>query len=158
VLCALGLGGPVFALIEQPNYGWGDPRVAVPLIAGIVLLAAFIPWERRSPQPMMPLYLFASRNFAIGNLTTLTLYAGLGVATFFLILFIQQVGGYSPIEAGLSLLPLTVLMFLLSRRFGRLADSIGPHLFMGIGPIVAGAGLLLLVTANADANYLTQIL
>lgn len=128
------------------------------MIAGIVLLVAFIPWERRSPQPMMPLSLFSSRNFAIGNLTTLTLYAGLGVATFFLILFVQQVGGYTPLEAGLSLLPLTALMFALSRRFGALADRLGPHLFMGIGPIVAGCGLLLLVRTNSDARYLTQIL
>jgi EmrB/QacA subfamily drug resistance transporter len=157
LLCAFGLGGPVFALIEQPTYGWGDGRVAVPLVLGIILLVAFIPWERRSPQPMMPLHLFASRNFAIGNLTTLTLYAGLGVATFFLVLFIQQVGGYTPLAAGTSLLPLTILMFLLSRRFGSLADRVGPHLFMGFGPIVAGCGLLLLVRADAGADYLTQI-
>ena len=66
--------------------------MAIPLIAGVVLLAAFIAWERRDPEPMMPLSLFTVRNFAVGNLTTLTLYAGLGVATFFLVLFIQQVG------------------------------------------------------------------
>ncbi len=157
-LCALSLGGPVFALIEQPRYGWADPRVAVPLIGGIVLFGAFLAWERRSPQPMMPLQLFAIRNFAVGNVTTLMLYAGLGVATFFLILFIQQVGGYTPLEAGLSLLPLTILMFLLSRRFGALADRHGPHLFMGAGPIVAGAGLLLLVRTGGGADYLTTIL
>ncbi len=157
VLCALGLAGPVFALIEQPRYGWGSGQVAIPLIGGVVLLVAFVLWERRSPQPMMPLELFASRNFSVGNLTTLSLYAGLGVATFFLILFIQQVGGYTPIEAGLSLLPITILVFLLSRRFGALADRIGPHIFMSAGPIVAGAGLLLLVRTNADANYWTQI-
>ena len=158
ILCALGLAGPVFALIEQPRYGWGNGQVAVPLIAGILFLIAFVLWEWRSPQPMMPLELFAARNFTIGNLTTLTLYAGLGVATFFLILFIQQVGGYTPIQAGLSLLPITILVFLLSRRFGALADRIGPHIFMSAGPIVAGVGLLLLVRTDADANYWTQIL
>src|SRR5579884_1567631 len=79
VLCALGLAGPVFALIEQPSYGWSSPIVAVPLIAGLTLFAAFLLWERRSPQPMMPLHLFRRRNFAVGNLTTFTLYAGLGV-------------------------------------------------------------------------------
>jgi hypothetical protein len=158
VLCALGLGGPVFALIEQPIYGWGSPRVAVPLIAGLVLLAAFIPWERRSPEPMMPLHLFTVRNFAVGNLTTFTLYAGLGVATFFLVLFIQQVGGYKPLTAGASLLPITIVVFTLSRRFGALADRIGPHRFMAGGPIVAGVGLLLLVRTGASADYVTQIL
>jgi EmrB/QacA subfamily drug resistance transporter len=158
VLCALGLGGPVFALIEQPQYGWGDPRVAVPLVAGIAMLGAFVVWERRSPQPMLPLELFKIRNFAVGNLTTLTLYAGLGIATFFLILFIQQVGGYTPVQAGLSLLPITIIMFLLSRRFGALADRLGPQWFMGIGPIVAGVGLLLLSRTGASADYVTEIL
>lgn len=158
VLCALGLGGPVFALIEQPTYGWGDARVAVPLIAGLALFIAFLAWERRSPEPMMPLDLFKRRNFAVGNLTTLTLYAGLGVATFFVVLFLQQVGGYTPIEAGLALLPITVIMFLFSRRFAALADRLGPHYFMGGGPLVAGAGLLLLTRTSASANYLTMIL
>jgi EmrB/QacA subfamily drug resistance transporter len=158
LLCAFGLAGPVFALIEQPTYGWGDPRVAVPLIAGIVLLIAFIAWERRTPEPMMPLNLFKIRNFAVGNLTTLALYGGLGVATFFLILFLQQVAGYTPIEAGLSLLPLTVIVFLLARRFGMLADRIGPHLFIAGGPIVAGLGLLLLIRTGANPNYFSTIL
>src|SRR5436305_1299175 len=158
VLCVLGLGGPVFALIEQPTYGWGNPRVAVPLAVGIVLLMAFVLWERRSPAPMMPLHLFRVRNFAVGNLTTLTLYAGLGIATFFLVLFVQQVGGYTPLAAGLALLPLTIVMFVLAKRFGVLADRIGPHVFMAAGPIVASAGLLLLMRTDAKADYLTMIL
>jgi EmrB/QacA subfamily drug resistance transporter len=158
VLCALGLGGPVFALIEQPSYGWGDGRVAIPLIGGLVLLAAFLVWEWRTPHPMMPLELFRVRNFAVGNLTTFTLYAGLGVATFFVVLFIQQVGGYTPVQAGLALLPITMMMFTLSRRFGALADRLGPRLFMSGGPLIAGAGLLLLSRTDAAANYLTQIL
>jgi EmrB/QacA subfamily drug resistance transporter len=157
ILCALGLGGPVFALIEQPTYGWGDPRVLIPLVGGLALLVAFVVWERYDRQPMLPLALFRIRNFSIGNLVTLLLYSGLGVATFFLILFIQQVGGYTPIEAGVSLLPITIIMFLFSRRFGALADRIGPHLFMTVGPIVAGCGLLLISRTSADANYLTEI-
>jgi EmrB/QacA subfamily drug resistance transporter len=158
LLCALGLGGPVFALIEQPAYGWGNARVTGPLVGGGILFACFLAWERHSPQPMMPLGLFSSRNFAIGNLTTLTLYAGLGVATFFLVLFLQQVGGYTPIEAGLAVLPITVVMFLLARRFAAMADRLGPHYFMGVGPIVAGAGLLLLIRIGAGADYLTTVL
>jgi EmrB/QacA subfamily drug resistance transporter len=157
-LCALGLGGPVFALIEQPHYGWTDPRVAIPLVGGILMLVAFVDWERRSTDPMLPLDLFRIRNFTAGNLTTLMLYAGLGIATFFLILFIQQVGGYTPVEAGLALLPITIIMFLLSRRFGALADRLGPHWFMSGGPVVAGLGLLLLARTDASADYVTQVL
>jgi EmrB/QacA subfamily drug resistance transporter len=156
-LCALGLGGPVFALIEQPNHGWSDGRVSIPLVAGIVLLVAFVVWEHISSHPMMPLHLFRSRNFTVGNLTTLALYAGLGVATFFLVLFIQQVGGYRPLGAGLALLPITVIVFSFAKRFGKLADRIGPHYFMGVGPIVAGLGLLLMLRMTAKADYLTQV-
>jgi predicted MFS family arabinose efflux permease len=130
----------------------------IPLVGGIVLFCAFLAWEYRSPAPMMPLGLFKIRNFAVGNLTTLSLYSGLGVATFFLVLFLQQVGGYTPLEAGLSLLPLTIITFLLARRFGILADRLGPHLFMGGGPIIAGLGLLLLARTDASADYLTMVL
>jgi EmrB/QacA subfamily drug resistance transporter len=157
-LCAFGLAGPVFALIEQPQHGWGHPLVAMPLVLGVLLLVGFVAWERRCPEPMLPPQLFAVRNFAVGNLTTLTLYAGLGVATFFLIVFIQQVGGYTPLQAGMSLLPITILIFLFSRRFGMLADRFGPHLFMAGGPVVGGLGLLLLSRTDASANYLTEIL
>ncbi len=158
VLCVLGLGGPVFGLIEQSRYGFGDPRVLVPILAGLALLAAFVAWERRVPEPMMPLRLFAVRNFAVGNLTTLAVYGGLGVATFFLVVFLQQVGGYDPIAAGASLLPITLLIFTLSRRFGALADRFGPRLFMSGGPILAAVGLLLFARAGASPSYVTVVL
>jgi EmrB/QacA subfamily drug resistance transporter len=157
VLCAFGLGGPVLALIEQPTYGWGDPHVAIPLLVGIVLLIAFAVWERHHPEPMLPLQLFSVRNFTVGNFTTLMVYGGLGVATFFVVLFIQQVGGYTPIEAGLSLLPITLMVFALSRRFGVLADRLGSRWFMSGGPFVAGLGLLLLARTNAGADYWSMI-
>ena len=158
VLCALGLAGVVFALIEQSTYGFGDPRIYVPLVGGIVLLALFMLQERRSPDPMLPTVLFRERNFAVGNAATLTMYAGLGAATFFLPLFLQQVAGYSPIGAGLALLPLTVVMFLLAKRFGRLADRFGPRVFMGVGPLIAGAGLLLFMRLGDDVNYFRDLL
>jgi EmrB/QacA subfamily drug resistance transporter len=158
-LCALGLAGPVFALIEQPRYGWSDPVVLVPLFAGLAIFAAFLERERRISAPMLPLSLFRRRNFAVSNLATLTMYAGLGAAIFFLALFLQETAGYTPLEAGLALLPLTALMFLLSRRFGALADQLGPHLFLSVGPLVAGAGLLLLaILVDEKASYLTQVL
>jgi EmrB/QacA subfamily drug resistance transporter len=158
VLCALGLAGPVFALIEQPTYGWGDPIVWAPMVIGIGLLVAFALHERSAPEPMLPLELFRRHNFTVGNITTLLIYGGLGAALFFLILFLQETAGYTALEAGVALLPLTVIMFLFSSRVGALADRLGPRLFMGGGPIVAGAGLLLTMMADANADYLTQIL
>lgn len=157
-LCALGLGGTVFALIEQPSYSWGDPIIWAPLGGGLVLLAAFLLYERRAPDPMLSLHLFRRRNFSVGNASTLLVYAGLGGSTFVLPLFLQEVAGYSPLAAGTSLLPVTILMFLLSSRFGGLADRFGPRWFMGFGPIVAGLGLLWFAMLTSDVQYATDLL
>jgi predicted MFS family arabinose efflux permease len=143
----------VYALIEQPSNGWGAPQILVPLVAGLILLVAFVFHEHRTREPMLTLELFRQRNFAVGNAATLGVYGGLSVVPFFLVLFLQQVVGYSPLEAGVSLLPITVLMFTLSRRFGALADRVGPRLFMGLGPLIAGLGIALLARADAHADY-----
>jgi predicted MFS family arabinose efflux permease len=158
LLASLGLAGPVFALIEQPVYGWAHPLVWLPGIVGLVLIAVFLVHERRSDHPMLPLSLFGSRNFAVGNAATLFIYGGLGAATFYVTIFLQQVAGYSPIAAGLSLLPITILMWLLSRRFGALSDRIGPRLLMGCGPLAAGVGLMWIGQLDADVDYVTDLL
>jgi EmrB/QacA subfamily drug resistance transporter len=158
LLAGLGLAGPVFALIEQPSRGWSDPLVIVPLVGGVLLFGLFLLQERRSPEPMMPLELFRRRNFAVGNASTLAIYGGLGAALFFLVLFLQETAGYDALEAGLALMPITVIMFFLSSRFGALADRLGPRLFMGAGPIVGGAGLLMLLGIDADPHYTTDVL
>jgi hypothetical protein len=148
----------VFALIEQPLYGFGDPLVWVPFLAGLLLLGAFVWHEHRSDHPMLPLSLFRSRNFAVGNLATLGIYGGLGGALFFVTIFLQQVAGYTAIEAGLSLMPITIVMWLLSRRWGALSDRIGPRLLMGCGPLVAGLGLIWMGRLSPDVEYLTDLL
>jgi EmrB/QacA subfamily drug resistance transporter len=158
VLCAAGLGGVVFALVEQSHLGWSDPAVAAAGIGGVLALVAFVVHERRTESPMLPLVLFRSRNFAVGNLATLTMYSGLGGALFFVGLYLQQVAGYSALAAGAAFLPLTAMMFMLSRQFGRLADRYGPRWFMGFGPVIAGTGLFLLLRVDARADYLTQLL
>ena len=157
-LGAIGLGGPIYALIEQPVYGWGDPRVWGPLVGGLLLFACFIAWEHRCSAPMLPLGMFRERNFAVGNLATLCFYGSINVITFFVVVFLQQVAGYSPLAAGLSLLPLSILTFLLAKRFGALSDRFGPRLFMGFGPIVAGVGMVLLLKLGANPRYLTDML
>jgi EmrB/QacA subfamily drug resistance transporter len=157
-LCALGLGGITYGLIEQPLHGWGDAMVAVPLIGGAALFAAFVVWEARSPHPMLPLSLFRRRNFAVGNIETFSMYAGLGLLFFFLVLFLQQVAGYSALEAGTTTIPVTLVMFLLSMRFGALADRYGPRFFMGVGPLIAAVGLAFFLRLDADVDYLTELL
>lgn len=157
LLCALGLGGPVFALIEQPRLGWGSPGVVFPFIAGVVLLVCFVAHEQRTRDPMLPLALFRRRNFSAGNVETLAMYAGLAILFFFLTIFLQQIGGYTPLQAGLATLPATVVMFALSKRFGALADRYGPRLFMGAGPLVAACGLLLLRRIGVHVDYLTDV-
>jgi EmrB/QacA subfamily drug resistance transporter len=157
-LCALGLGGITFGLIEQPLHGWGDPMVAVPLIAGAILFASFVIWEALSAHPMLPLSLFRRRNFAVGNIETFSMYAGLGLLFFFLVLFLQQVAGYDALEAGTTTIPVTLVMFLFSTRFGGMADRHGPRFFMGVGPLVAAAGLAYFLRLDADVDYLTDLL
>jgi EmrB/QacA subfamily drug resistance transporter len=157
LLCACGLAGIVLALIEQPKHGWSAGVVAGPLVAGVAALVLFVVQERRARDPMLPLGLFRRRNFAVGNVATLLLYSGLGAATFFLPVYLQQVADYEPVEAGFSLLPVTLVMFALSRRWGGLADRIGPRPFMSIGPVVAAGGLLLLVRVGHDAPYFSTV-
>ena len=119
--------------------------VWAPMVVGIVCFGLFILREARARHPMLPLGLFRIRNFWVANLTTLTAYAGLIGGLFFVSLFLQQVAGYSPLEAGLATTPISVLMFFLSPRFGRIASGTGPRLPMSAGPIVGGVGLLLLL-------------
>ena len=158
VLTFFGLAGPVMALILQPTLGWGSLRVWGSALAGVVLLGAFLVHEARAREPMLPLGLFRRHNFAVGNVQTFAMYGGLGVTFFFLTLFLQQVAGYDALEAGLALMPATIVMFALSKRIGRLADRFGPRLFMGLGPIVAAAGLAGMLRLDADVSYGSDLL
>lgn len=157
-LTFVGLAGPVLALIRQPDVGWSSPQVWGPGLGGLALLGLFLLHERRAAEPMLPLGLFRRRNFAVGNVQTFAMYGGLGVTFFLLVLFLQEVAGYHALQAGLALMPSTIVMFLLSKRMGRLADRFGPHLFMGLGPLTAAVGLALMLRLHADVNYLTDLL
>jgi MFS family permease len=112
----------------------------------------------RTADPMLPLALFRRRTFAVGNAETIAMYAGLSALSFFLLLFLQQVAGWSALQAGMAMLPTTVIMFALSRYAGKLADRYGPRLFMGGGPLVAAAGLLLLQRVDAEPDYVADLL
>ena len=158
VMCALGLAGATFGLIRQPEAGWSDPTVFLPLVGGVALLVAFLVFESRASHPMLPRSLFRRRNISAANAETLLVYAGLAVVFFFLVLFLQQVAGYSALEAGTSSLPVTLVMFVLSKRFGELADRHGPRLFMTVGPLIAAVGAMLLMRLGTEVDYLADLL
>ena len=158
ILCVLGLGGPVFALIEAPTRGFSDPLIVACIAAGAVLLAAFLAWELHHDAPMLPLRLFHLRNFTFANLETLTVYAALSTLTFFLVIFLQQLAGYSPRDSGLATVPISLVMFVLSPRVARLSMRVGPRLFMGVGPLIAAAAIAWLRELSPGFDYWTELL
>lgn len=156
-LATLGLVGLTYGLIQGPSGGWRPSSTGV-LFVGVLLLIAFVLWERRVAMPMLPLKLFAARQFSVTNAVTFVLYGATGGVFFLLPIQLQEVSGYSPLQAGVSLLPLTVVMLLLSARSGALAARIGPRLQMSIGPALVGLSLFLLVGVDATGTYTTQVL
>ncbi len=158
VLASLGLAGPVFALIEQGRLGWSSPVVYVPLILGLISFATFLWWETRVQHPMMPLGLFRVRNFGFGNIATAAIYAGISLGQFIITIFLQEVAGFTALQAGLATIPLAILSISLSTLFGSLAGKYGPRLFMTAGPLIIGAGFLLMLATTSPVNFWTQLL
>jgi EmrB/QacA subfamily drug resistance transporter len=161
-LAALALAGITDALIEASAHG--AARAAVTGTLGVVAGIAFVLLERRRGRPgaptppMLPLDVFASRQFTAVNVVTFLVYGALGGVLFLLVLNLQVVAGYSPLAAGLSLLPATLLMLALSARAGVLAQRVGPRWLMTAGPLITAAGLLLATRIGPDASYLADVL
>jgi hypothetical protein len=132
--------------------------VAITLAAGLVALACFCWAELVRPSPLLPLSIFSSRRFTGTNLVTLVVYGGMGGVLFLLPIELEQVLNYSPVAAGVSLLPVTVIMLLLSGRSGALAARIGPRPQMTLGPVLVAGGLALLARLGPGGNYLADVL
>ncbi len=158
VLGTAGLGVLVAGFIEQPQRGWGDPLIIGAFVGGAALLGAFVTYELRTPMPMLPLRLFRLRNFSVTNVETLSVYGGLSALTTFLTLYLIEFAGFSALHAGIALLPVTIVMFFLSPRTGRLSMQYGPRLFMALGPIIAGLGVLAYTRLPQDVDYWVDIL
>ena len=154
----LGLGGLVYGLIDSPRRGFSNPLVIATLVGGVLALLLFLWNEARSRNPMVPLGLFRSRNFAGANLLTLLLYAAIGALFFFLSLNLVQVQKYSATAAGAALLPFVVFMFVLSRWSGGLVDRFGSRLPLVIGPFIAAGGFLLFAVPGVGARYFSGFL
>ena len=172
-LAALALAGVSYALIEAPGHGAGA-RVAVAAVIGVAAAAGFVALERhrgraslagKTPYgrggqtpPMLPLDVFASRQFTVVNLVTFVVYAAFGALFFLLVVELQVGSGFSPLRAGTALLPSTVLMLLLSSRWGALAQRTGPRWLMAAGTLISAAGLLLMTRIGTHASYLADVL
>jgi EmrB/QacA subfamily drug resistance transporter len=154
---AIGLGLLIYALTEGPAQGWPASMIAA-LIGGIAVLIGFLVNEARVRDPMMPLSLFGSHQFTGANIVTFVVYMALAGALFLLPVQLQRVSGFSPVEAGSALLPVTVVMLALSARMGRLAQRIGPRRPMTVGPIVAAGGMAMFIRIGASSSYLTTVL
>ena len=161
-LAALALACITDALIEAPSHG--AARAAVSGAVGVAAGAGFVLLERRRGRPgsraapMLPLDVFASRQFTAVNVVTFLVYGALGGMLFLLVLNLQVAAGFSPLAAGVSLLPATLLMLVLSSRAGALAQRIGPRWLMTAGPLVTGTGLLLATRIGPDASYVADVL
>jgi EmrB/QacA subfamily drug resistance transporter len=157
-LVTLALGGLTFGLISAGNRGFGDPMVLAALIVGVVCLVAFVEVERRSSHPLLPPGIFASLRFTGANLVSVAVYGALGTATFLLVVYLQEVLGYSALQAGAALLPMTLLMLTLSGYAGSLSDRIGARTPMTIGPLLMSCGFLLLLRVKPGAGYVSAVL
>jgi EmrB/QacA subfamily drug resistance transporter len=153
-----GLGCLAGGLVAWPDLGWRSPFVGGFLVAGLLLLIVFVWQEARSPAPLVPLDLFRSRTFSGINLLTLLLYAALGGAFFVLPFSLIQVSGYSATLAGAVFLPFTIVMGLLSRWSGALADQFGARLPLTIGPAIAAIGYGLLAASPGDSYWTAFVL
>lgn len=157
VLGSIGVGALVWALVEGPESGFGSPGVLSGFAVATVALALFALVESRVREPMMPLSLFRIRALSVANLATFFVYAALGSAIFYIVLYAQSVLGYAPVEAGLVVAPVSLVLWLLASRFGQAADRIGPRPFLVAGPLLIAVSLALLGRLEAGANYWTEL-
>jgi EmrB/QacA subfamily drug resistance transporter len=155
-LLTVGLAGLVYALIEGPGNEWTATVVGFGVL-GVGSLLGFLLVESRRDHPMVPLSVFRSRQFSGANAVTFVVYAALGAVTFLLVVHLQSDLGYSALEAGASLLPITVCMLFLSTRAGALAQRIGPRLPMTVGPLVVAAGMALLGRVEPGSSYWADV-
>jgi EmrB/QacA subfamily drug resistance transporter len=142
ILVAIAVGGLTFGAIRGQSEEWRDPVAYISLVAGILAAAAFPAAMARSPDPLVPLELFRSRNFTVTNVSTLLIYGAIYVTFQLSALFMIGVLGYNEVGFGIATIPTDLFLALFSARFGALADRYGPRLFMTVGPAVMGAGLL----------------
>jgi EmrB/QacA subfamily drug resistance transporter len=157
-LAVIFLAGVTYALIEGPTRGWSNPVVVTAFVLAVLAAPAFFVVERRVASPMLQLDLFRSRQFSAANAVTFVVYGALSGALFLLPVELQLVKHYTPLDSGLALIPVTLIMLVFSARSGQLSARIGPRLQMSLGPVLVGGGLALLARATDSGSYWSQVL
>jgi len=151
-LASAGLLGIVWALVRGNAHGWTSAGVLLPMIAGALLLVAFVAWERRAASPMLPMRLFGNRTFALANLASLLMFFGMFGSVFLLVQFFQTVQAYSPLQSGLRILPWTAMPMLVAPLAGALSDRVGGHRLMAAGLALQGTGLLWIAAVSSPTT------
>jgi EmrB/QacA subfamily drug resistance transporter len=153
-LVTAGAVGVIWALVRGNEAGWASLEVVGTLAGGLAALAGFVAWERRATAPMLPVRLFRSVSFSAANTTAFLMIASLYAAAFLVAQYFQVALGYSPMEAGVRLLPWTITPLLVAPFAGALSDRIGPRPVMAIGMLLQGLGLAwLAMIASTDVAY-----
>jgi len=141
VLASSGLLGIVWGLVRGNAHGWTSAGVVGPMVAGALLVAAFVAWELRAPSPMLPMRFFRSRTFALTNIASLLMFFGMFGSIFLLAQFFQTVQHLSPLQSGLRILPWTAMPIFVAPLAGALSDRIGGQRLMSFGLVLQAAGL-----------------
>ncbi|MGH4022156.1 MAG: MFS transporter, partial [Pseudonocardiaceae bacterium] len=159
VLVTAGALGLVWGLVRGNQAGWTSPQVLAALAAGVLLLLGFVAWQRRAAAPMLPLRLFRSRGFSAGTAASFLLFGSLYGSVFFLAQFMQTGLGYTPLEAGLRLVPWTATLFVVAPLAGALADRFGNRPILAGGLVLQAAGLAwIAMIAAPDVGYPALVL
>jgi EmrB/QacA subfamily drug resistance transporter len=157
-LASAGLFGIVLGLVRANALGWTSTYVITSLTAGAALLVAFVAWETRASEPMLPMRLFRSRGFTATNLASVLMFFGMFGAIFLLAQFLQTVQGYSPLEAGLRTLPWTGMPIVVSPLAGLLADRIGGRPVVMTGLLLQATGLAWLAAVSSPTVAYSTLL
>ncbi|HEY3962101.1 MAG TPA: MFS transporter [Gaiellaceae bacterium] len=156
-LASSGLFGIVWGLVRGNSLGWGSVEIVASLVAGAALVAAFVVWEQRAPQPMLPMRFFRNRTFALANVSSLFMFFGMFGSIFLLAQFFQTVQGYSPLQAGLRILPWTAMPIFIAPIAGALSDRIGGQKLMGTGLALQAAGLAWIAAVSTPTTAYSSL-
>jgi nitrate/nitrite transporter NarK len=156
-LASAGLLGIVWGLVRGNSVGWSSPEIVGSLVAGAIVLALFVLWELRTPAPMLPMRFFRNRTFALTNVSSLFMFFGMFGSIFLLIQFFQTVQGYSPLQAGLRILPWTAMPIFIAPIAGAWSDRIGGQRLMAAGLALQAVGLAWIATVTSPTMPYTDV-